>query len=61
MKKPNKKNNPPVTADDVKEALQKFKEQGGLINQLPDEIIPRNQVVGSKFSQYEVLDLTVTA
>ena len=42
-----------ITEEDVQKALQKFLNNGGLIKHLPDEITPRNILVGAKFGMFE--------
>jgi len=51
-----------ITQVDVQEALRRFKESGGLIRKLPDEISPRNFMVGGKHSAFEVVapDMGIT-
>lgn len=51
MKKSTKK--PVLTHSDIAKALQKFKEQGGLIKQLPDQKVLKGAMVGGKFGIYE--------
>ena len=42
-----------VTQEEIQRALKKFTEKGGLINKLPDEIAPRNALVGGKWGMFE--------
>lgn len=51
MRKSNKK--PTLSHADVQKALLKFKEQGGLIKRLPDQIVLKGALVGGKFAVYE--------
>ena len=44
-----------VTEQEVQQALQKFKKQGGLIKKLPDEIVPAHNLVGSRWAMYETI------
>lgn len=54
-------NNQPITEEEIQQALEKFKAQGGLIKRLPDEVVPRGSLVGGRYSAYEgVLDTTGT-
>ena len=43
--------NTPVTERNIQEALQRFKERGGLIRKLPPEVIPRALLVGTRKSR----------
>ena len=48
-----------ITEAEVQNALQKFIRGGGLINHLPDEVAPRNLMVGGKWGIYEpVMEIT---
>ncbi|MCZ6472180.1 MAG: hypothetical protein O7A08_00445 [SAR324 cluster bacterium] len=47
------KKNIAITEEDVQKALQKFLKTGGLIKHLPDQIAPRNILVGAKFGIFE--------
>lgn len=49
------KNKQVVTEQEIQKALKKFKEQGGLIKKLPDEIVPNHNMVGAKWSMYEAI------
>jgi hypothetical protein len=51
MKKSNKK--PQLSHTDIAKALQKFKEQGGLIKRLPEQKVLKGAMVGGKFGIYE--------
>ena len=51
MRKSNKK--PTLSHADVQKALQKFKQQGGLIKRLPDQVVLKGALVGGKFGVYE--------
>jgi hypothetical protein len=51
MKKSSKK--PTLSHGDVAKAIQKFKEQGGLIKRLPDQIVLKGGMIGGKFAVYE--------
>jgi hypothetical protein len=51
MKKNTKK--PLLSHGDVAKAIQKFKEQGGLIKRLPDQIVLKGGIIGGKFAVYE--------
>ena len=42
-----------VTEEDVQLAIQKFVRDGGLIQQLPDQVAPRNLMVGARWGIYE--------
>lgn len=42
-----------ISHDDVQRALKRFQEQGGLITQLPDQVVPPRNRVGGKFAVYE--------
>ena len=42
-----------ITEAEVQEALRRFKASGGLIRKLPDEVSPRNFMVGGKHSAFE--------
>jgi hypothetical protein len=48
-----KKDKIAISHADISKALQKFKSEGGLINRLPDQIVPKGVLVGGKFSAYE--------
>ena len=51
MKRSSKK--PILSHGDISKALQKFKEQGGLIKRLPDQKVLKGTLVGGKFGVYE--------
>jgi len=52
----------PVTEMAIQQAINKFLRSGGLIKHLPDEIVPRNAMVGQKWGMYEiVLDSQVSS
>lgn len=55
------KKNIAITEEDVQKALQKFLITGGLIKHLPDQITPRNILVGAKFGMFEPVINTSTA
>jgi len=57
--KTNKKKS--ISTADISKAIQKFKKSGGLIKQLPDQIVPRGVMVGGKFSMYEIIIDPATA
>ncbi len=42
-----------ITEEEVKEAIKRFEENGGLIRQLPEEPTPRLNLVGKKYAVYE--------
>ena len=42
-----------VSEEEIQQALAKFLRRGGLINQLPDQFVPRNLMVGGKWGMYE--------
>ena len=42
-----------VTEREVQQAIRKFKEQGGLIRKLPDEVTLGHALVGAKYAIYE--------
>ncbi len=44
-----------ISEEEIQKALKKFQEQGGLITKLPDEVSPRNPMVGSKFGMFEAV------
>ncbi|HKI98929.1 MAG TPA: hypothetical protein VKB51_10685 [bacterium] len=50
-----KKNKAVVTEQDIQQALEKFKKQGGLVKRLPDEVVPAHNLVGAKWSMYETI------
>ena len=41
------KNKKLITEEDVQKALHKFEKDGGLIKHLPDQVNPRNTLVGA--------------
>jgi hypothetical protein len=49
----NRKSKQAVSRADVDRAIRKFREQGGLIQRLPDELVAPRSLVGSKFGMYE--------
>lgn len=49
------KRNRSISKEKIQEALKKFKEQGGLIKKLPDEVTPRSCLVGARYAMYENL------
>lgn len=50
-----KKKQQSVSELEIQEALRKFKERGGLIKKLPDEVVPSHNLVGSRWAQYEAI------
>ena len=55
----NKRSKQAVSRADVERAIRKFREQGGLIQRLPDEVVAPRSLVGSKFGMYEsVVEVT---
>jgi hypothetical protein len=42
-----------ITEAEVQEALRNFKERGGLVKKLPDEIVPTHNLVGARWAVYE--------
>lgn len=49
-----------ITEEDVRAALKKFLRAGGLIKRLPDQVVPRNTLVGARWGMYEIIsDTTV--
>ncbi len=54
------KGNKSITEEEVQKALQKFVRGGGLIKNLPDEVAPRNLLVGAKWGMYEPVMETTT-
>lgn len=50
-----------ISEEDVQRALNKFINGGGLIKQLPDQIAPRNTLVGARWGAYEVVSATATS
>jgi hypothetical protein len=53
-----KRNKAVISEQEVQEALNKFKERGGLIKKLPDEVIPTHNLVGSRWAVYETIQDT---
>jgi hypothetical protein len=51
MRKSTKK--PTLSHADVENAMHKFREQGGLIKRLPDQVVLKGAMVGGKFGVYE--------
>lgn len=49
------KNRKGISHEEVHRALNKFKEGGGLITQLPDQVAPRRNQVGGKWAVYETM------
>ena len=43
----------PITDEEIQQALRKFLKEGGLIKNLPDEVVPRNLMVGAKWGMFE--------
>ena len=55
----NKRSKQTVSRVDFSRAIRKFREQGGLIERLPDEVVAPRSLVGSKFGMYEsVVEVT---
>ena len=50
-----------ISTTDISKAIQKFQKSGGLIKHLPDQVVPKGVMVGSKFSMYEVIIDPATA
>lgn len=42
-----------ISADDVRQALERFQSAGGLIEKLPDQPSPSRRMVGGKWGMYE--------
>lgn len=55
------KNKKVITEEDVQKALNKFVKDGGLIRQLPDQVAPRNLLVGARWGVYEVVSDTASS
>ena len=55
------KNKKLITEEDVQKALSKFEKDGGLIKQLPDQVTPRNTLVGARWGVYEVVSGTASS
>lgn len=55
------KNKKVITEEDVQKALNKFVKDGGLIRQLPDQVTPRNLLVGARWGVYEVVSDTASS
>jgi hypothetical protein len=54
-----KKTKQTVSHADVERAIRKFREEGGLIQRLPDELVAHRSLVGSRFGMYEsVMEVT---
>lgn len=45
----------PITEFDIRRALKYFLSKGGFIKKLPDEVGPKNVVVGSEYGMFENL------
>ena len=57
-----KKQQPELTHEEVRRAIQKFMSNGGLIKHLPDQQAVRTTLVGSRWSMFEhVMESTETA
>ena len=51
-----------ITEEEVQAALNKFLRTGGLIKRLPDQVVPRNTLVGARWGMYEIVsDTTVSS
>jgi len=50
-----------ITEEDVQAALGKFLRAGGLIRHLPDQVVPRNTLVGARWGMYEIVSDTTVA
>ena len=59
MKK--KKQKVEISVEEIAKALKKFQEEGGLITKLPDEITPRQALVGAKWGMFEMVKDTTGA
>ena len=44
-----------ISVEEIAKALKKFQEEGGLITKLPDEITPRQALVGAKWGMFEMV------
>ena len=44
-----------ISRDEVQQALKRFKGAGGLITQLPAQIVPPRNRVGGKWGVYEIV------
>ncbi len=49
------KNRKSISEEEIQKALRKFLREGGLIKHLPDEVVPANTMVGSKWGMYELV------
>ncbi len=51
-----------ITEEEVQAALNKFLRAGGLIKRLPNQVVPRNTLVGARWGMYEIVsDTTVSS
>ena len=55
------KNKRSITEEDIHRALKKFVNDGGLIKQLPDQVAPRNNLVGARWGVYEIVSATASS
>ena len=53
-----KNNKAVISEQEIQEALKKFKERGGLIKKLPDEVVPAHNLVGNRWAVYETIQDT---
>ena len=44
-----------ITQEDIAKALKKFRQQGGLVRQLPEEIRIPSTIIGKRHGVFEVL------
>ena len=44
-----------ITRDQVREAIKRFKKNGGLASKLPDQVTPSRNLVGAKFGALETV------
>ena len=50
-----------VTEEEIQNAIKKFIRGGGLIKQLPNQITPRNTLVGTRWGAYEMVSGTASS
>ena len=50
-----------VSEEEVQMAINKFIRSGGFIRRLPDQVAPRNTLVGARFGVYETVSATASS
>ena len=56
-----KKQKKVITSKEIRQALQRFYERGGLVTRLPDQVAPTNTMVGTRWGTFEEMPVALSA